>query len=103
MKFRKKPVVVEAFMWTGRESDLPAFSTWASHADFEHRSRAPLPRGHELPLDVVSEGGGRWRLEIKTLEGVVTASPGDWVICGVAGEFYPCKPSIFEATYEAVT
>jgi hypothetical protein len=38
---------------------------------------------------------------IHTLEGVLTASPGDWIIKGVQGEFYPCKPDIFEATYEA--
>jgi hypothetical protein len=43
------------------------------------------------------------RLNIHTLEGTIAASPGDWVICGVAGEFYPCKPHIFEATYEPVT
>jgi hypothetical protein len=42
-----------------------------------------------------------WRvLMIKTLEGDFTASPGDWIIKGVKGEFYPCKPDIFEATYE---
>jgi len=40
---------------------------------------------------------------IQTLEGTMQASPGDWIIRGVAGEFYPCKPDIFEATYEAVT
>ena len=40
--------------------------------------------------------------EIRTLEGVMTASPGDWIITGVKGERYPCKPDIFEATYEAV-
>lgn len=39
-------------------------------------------------------------VEIKTLEGTMLASPGDWIIRGVAGEFYPCKPEIFEATYE---
>ena len=41
-------------------------------------------------------------LDIPTLEGVMTASPGDWIIKGVAGEFYPCKSDIFEATYERV-
>jgi len=39
-------------------------------------------------------------LEVRTLEGVMTANPGDWIICGVVGEIYPVKPSIFEATYE---
>ena len=42
-------------------------------------------------------------VKIETLEGVMTASPGDWIIRGVEGEEYPCKPSVFEKTYEAVT
>ena len=42
------------------------------------------------------------RYPIQTLEGVIYASPGDWVIKGVNGEFYPCKPDIFDKTYEAV-
>lgn len=41
-------------------------------------------------------------IKIETLEGVMTANPGDWIITGVKGEKYPCKPDIFEATYEAV-
>ena len=40
--------------------------------------------------------------QIKTLEGVMTASPGDWIICGVDGEIYPCKPDIFAKTYERI-
>ena len=43
------------------------------------------------------------RAEIDTLEGVMVGQPGDWLITGVAGEQYPCKPDVFEATYEAVT
>jgi hypothetical protein len=45
-------------------------------------------------------GGGHEYLEIMTLEGPIRARLGDWIICGVKGEFYPCKPDIFEATYE---
>lgn len=41
-------------------------------------------------------------LDVKTLEGMVTAIPNDWIIKGIKGEFYPCKPDIFEATYEPV-
>lgn len=50
--------------------------------------------------------GGAWEychdggIDIKTLEGTMHASPGDWIIRGVKGELYPCKPDIFEATYE---
>ena len=41
-------------------------------------------------------------LDIQTWEGTMSASPGDWIICGIKGEFYPCKPDIFEDTYEPV-
>lgn len=79
-KFRKKPVVVEAIQYTGRNSmDVLA---WA---------KTP-----EISEDFT---GG---IEIPTPGGVVRADPWDWVIRGVAGEFYPCKPDVFTATYEAV-
>ncbi len=80
-KFRKKPVVIDAVQYRGGE----------------HHS--------ELAADVVA---GRVRypedgtLLIATLEGAMCARPGDWIIRGVKGELYPCKPDIFEATYEAV-
>ena len=79
MKFRKKPVVIDADQW------LPG---------------AALP---DLPpgLSIV-EDAGRLCVAIPTLEGVMLARPGDWIIRGIAGEYYPCKPDIFEATYEAV-
>ena len=51
---------------------------------------------------LVALGAGFWNLEIPTLEGQMTASPGDFIIKGVNGEFYPCKPTIFEKTYEKV-
>lgn len=74
-KFRKKPVVIEAVQWTGSNKS-----------------------------DVALLGGrGRWvgdTLLVETLEGTMQAVPGDWIIKGIKGEFYPCKPDIFEATYE---
>ena len=78
--FRKKPVVIEARKFDG---------TFAS--------AAPLIRwiGHEEAA--WCDDGTMW---IPTLEGGHTASPGDWIIKGVAGEFYPCKPDIFRATYD---
>lgn len=77
MKFRKKPVVIEAVRWTGDNADeIAAFA----------RS-AMWPHGD---------------LVIPTLEGAHRANIGDWIIRGVQGEFYPCKPDIFDATYEAV-
>jgi hypothetical protein len=73
MKFRKKPVVIEA-------------TQWFKHGD------------HPL----VVQNGGRDTGWIKTLEGGHIVTPGDWIITGVKGEHYPCKPDIFEATYDAV-
>lgn len=83
-KFRKKPVVIEAVQWTGCASQL--LLDMATTEDRE--------------LSVVSIGATGDQLHIKTLEGVMVASPGDWIIRGVKGELYPCKPDIFEATYE---
>jgi hypothetical protein len=70
MKFRKRPVVIEATQWF-KDGDHPA--VW---------------------LDFVGSGF------VNTLEGVRIVTPGDWIITGVKGECYPCKPDIFEMTYE---
>jgi len=89
-QFRKKPVVVEAVQWTGLNVDtvLRFLCTVAS-----------VRRKDVASLGGTFVGGG---LVIETLEGEMTATPGDWIIRGVKGEFYPCKPDIFEATYEPV-
>lgn len=81
MKYRKKPVVIEAVQWTG--GNIDEMVTFAGHA-----------MTHEPDFEV---------LIIPTLEGKMRASPMDWIIRGVKNELYPCKPDIFEATYEAVT
>jgi hypothetical protein len=75
--YRKKPVVIEAIRYRGDED--------------KHVARAFVT----APLDERPPG-----LAIQTLEGWLHVSPGDWIIKGVKGEFYPCKPDIFEATYE---
>ncbi len=80
MKFRKKPVVIEAVQWKPGTKEGVA----------EMLRFVPLP-------SLIGDD-----LAIKTLEGTMVASPGDWIIRGVAGEFYPCKPDIFEETYEQV-
>ena len=105
MKYRKKPVVIEAFKWDG--IDLQALMMWAASADLaSKRARGvappppPPPPAVTLPIDVVTLERG-YRVEIHTKEGTMVAAPGDYIICGVQGEFYPCKPDIFEATYEA--
>ena len=86
-RYRKKPVVIEAvrFSPNGRYplSDVMAFT-------FELGANR----------EVVFENGSPVALNIKTLEGTMRAEPGDWIIKGVKGEFYPCKPDIFAATYE---
>lgn len=87
MKFRKKPVVIEAVELTRRFSDLAL--------NFVGRDNVS-----EFNLGEFEEDG--CYINIKTLEGIMTAQEGDWIIKGVKGEFYPCKPDIFEATYELV-
>ena len=81
MKYRKKPVVVEAVQWTGE-----------NHAEM-----------CEFIDPEVFEIIPRIGLVIHTLEGDHHASPGDYIIKGVNGEFYPCKPDIFAKTYENST
>lgn len=85
-QFRKKPVVIEATQW---------------NRDGDHPNVVPLPAKVRDTIEdrTVAAGVGdcRW---IGTLEGGHIVSPGDWIITGVQGEQYPCKPGIFAATYE---
>ena len=86
--YRKRPVLVQAIQWTGDNlKQIIAFTGL-------HES-ANKWSWEEYEAVVHTDG-----LKIFTLEGTMSASPGDWIIKGVAGEFYPCKPDIFEATYE---
>lgn len=89
MKFRKKPVVIEAHRWT-KDQDLGSFPDFLAKAS------------QDGLLFFVRIGREDESLQIKTLEGTMRAESGDWIIQGVKGELYPCKPDIFEATYEAV-
>jgi hypothetical protein len=84
-KFRKKPVEIEAWQWnpTMQHDFMP--SNWPEWL-----------RGRDTKI-VFGDG-----LEIPTLEGVMRANKGDWIIHGVKGEVYPCKPDIFAATYDPV-
>lgn len=93
MKYRKKPVVIEAVQWTG-----------ANHREmYDFLENKPddyiRPDGTNFYIDHSKVSGG---LIIKTLEGEHVASINDYIIKGVNGEFYPCKPDIFEKTYELV-
>ena len=99
MKYRKKPVEIDAVHWTGLEKDLPEMLKFIAdgHEDF---SNLPITGGNVKPGVGYTPPSGE--LIIPTLEGDHTARPGDFIIRGVKGEFYPCKPDIFEMTYERV-
>lgn len=85
-KYKKKPVIIEACVWDGtNKEELISFSKGAV-------SFLPVQRSDGVVIHCY----------IKTLEGTMEANVGDYIICGVNGEFYPCKPDIFQKTYEAV-
>lgn len=89
MKFRKKPVVIDAWEWDETQAML-------DHLRFEGMPWAGNIGHRDRP-------GWVGELRIKTLEsggGSFCVDPGDWIIKGIKGEFYACKPDIFEATYE---
>lgn len=88
MKYRKKPVVIEAVRWFGKYTSPGEWPDWFNDA-IASGTLAITPVA-------ISEGP----LKITTLEGVMTAGYGDMVIRGVKGEIYPCKVDIFEATYD---
>ena len=88
MKFRKKPVVIEAFMF-GLHVDPDWF---ISNPNVSFGPGKNQTECDGMPFDAF----------IKTLEGTMRVTQGTWVIKGVKGELYPCQPDIFEATYEAV-
>lgn len=91
MKYRKKPVVIEAVQWNGLNlEEIKKFV------------------GKDLAYDIidtaweVGKGTPHVLMKVHTLEGVMEVSLKDYIIRGVNGEFYPCKPDIFAKTYEAV-
>ena len=85
MRFRKKPVVIDAMQFIDNGDDVVK---WAK----------------SLGADALCwcTSATKTAIGIRTLEGEMRASSGDWIIRGVKGEFYPCKPDIFDATYEAL-
>jgi len=83
MKFKKKPIIIDAIQWNG--SNMAEILTLSSS------------EGKEFEHDIFSG-----LLTIETLEGDMVAQEGDWIIRGIKGELYPCKPDIFEATYDPV-
>ena len=101
--FRKRPVTVEARQFAGATSDVHGVYQWIeSHTAGSFEPLAVLDGDVPAPKSGVSIDPATGELLIATLEGVMRASIGDWIIRGVAGEFYPCRGDIFEATYEGV-
>ena len=93
-KFRKKPVVIDAVQWTG--------NNWQDIYDFTKDSDGlSLVTGPHPQIEDYGRVGDKSCVTVETSEGVMTARQNDWIIRGVKGEFYPCKPDIFEATYES--
>lgn len=89
MKFRKKPVEIEAMRWGGEAAFAAPIIDWILDNDGTARYHEENDAHHE-------------HIRVDTLEGVMYAQPGDWIVRGVAGEFHPCKPDMFEQTYETV-
>lgn len=99
MKYRKKPVVIDAVQWTGtNHREMFDFLTNGNCPEEYITSDLPIVSDN-FYIDKWKVPGG---LVIKTLEGEHLANIGDYIIRGVCGEFYPCKPDIFRKTYEEV-
>lgn len=98
-RFRKKPIEIEARQFTGTTAETHAVYLWVE----SHIGSVPPPGYEEDVCDhegvTIDPADGL--MTIRTLEDDMKVSLGDWVIRGVQGEFYPCKPAIFEATYES--
>jgi hypothetical protein len=82
MRYKKKPVVIEAMQFNGSLDNAELINKWSSH---------------KVKIDPI---GDEIKLSVPTLEGNMTASTGDYIIRGVKGEYYPCKPDIFDVTYD---
>lgn len=103
MKFRKIPVVIDATRWFkngDHPEDQPVLGTVETEGNIVRYFRRPDVPGHQVckHCGVPMHAHG-W---IDTLEGGHIVCPGDWIITGVNGEYYPCKPDIFAKTYEPV-
>ena len=88
IKYRKKPVIIEVIVSDGTPERNSVIINWT--------------KGSDTPACMGKDANDIMHLYINTLEGAHLVSDGDYIIKGFAGEFYPCKPGIFEATYEIV-
>ena len=94
-QYRKKPVVIEAVQWLGFNLDEVLSLVAPTLDPQDMNQRVTMERDPTMNTD-------EKQLFIHTLEGIMRADVKDWIIKGVKGEFYPCKPDVFEATYGAV-
>ena len=106
-RFRKKPVVIEAVRWDGVTVFAQAWPEWLRRAVELGDSDGPTKAARReqvgamwIEYPSICEHEPPVVFKIRTLEGVMSASPGDWIVRGVKGELYACKPDIFEQTYE---
>ena len=90
MKYRKKPIVIEAIQWT------------TDNLDEVKEFLGPTISSEIIITSIVCNTHDYLGIMIRTLEGHMTVAPYDYIIRGVKGELYPCKPDIFEITYEPV-
>lgn len=92
-KYRKKPVVIEAIQWTGKnDAEIESFVRDALEGYGDNLvAYRPMSEQYKSKL-----------MYIRTLEGIMTASVDDYIVKGIQGEFYPCKPDVFKKTYERV-
>lgn len=88
-KYRKKPVVIDAVQYAG-------------DGNMVNRGEVPPWIWDAFQVGTLYATDGGDPLKIQTLEGDLTVSPKDWIVRGVKGEIYPCKPDVFEVTYEGV-
>jgi hypothetical protein len=92
MKFRKKPIIIEAVQYNNlNREEIEKFVGKKLHQELETETAY-----------LAGKGSPKFSLIIETLEGNHKAMPNDYIIKGIKGEFYPCKPDIFEQTYEQV-
>lgn len=91
MKYRKKPIIIEAIQWNG--NNLEEVMKFIG-SEFKYETNTSYATDKFVYFD--------GRLLLHTLEGTMQLSLGDYIIKGIKGEFYPCKPDIFEETYEVV-
>lgn len=98
--YKKKPVTLFAVLFDGSQECGDQIVKWAESRIKDKQTPGVMWMSDEI---YHSTGvGSYWKIYIRTLEGIMSASPGDYIIEGIHGEFYPCKPFIFKATYDKV-